>query len=112
MEERAGQTEHQHRLGGCLGAWPAPQPPGDSAQTPLTQRAFPAQRKSHLLMTFGVKTFKRSANNPNYKDKFESWTWRKDLWLPDGRGREREESGAWAYQTQLRITDLQGDPAE
>ena len=36
---------------------------------------------------------------------------RRDLWLPDGRGREREESGAWAYQTQLRI-DLKGDPAE
>jgi len=35
----------------------------------------------------------------------------KDLWLPDGRGREWEGSGAWAYQTQLRI-DLQGDPAE
>jgi len=31
------------------------------------------------------------------------------LWLSDGRGREWEESGAWAYQTQLRI-DLQGDP--
>ena len=28
-----------------------------------------------------------------------------------GRGREWEGSGAWAYQTQLRI-DLQGDPAE
>ena len=26
-------------------------------------------------------------------------------------GREWEGSGAWAYQTQLRI-DLQGDPAE
>ena len=38
-------------------------------------------------------------------------TWRKDLWLPDGRGREWEGSGAWAYQTQPRI-DLQGDPAE
>ena len=35
----------------------------------------------------------------------------KDLWLPDGRGLEWEGSGAWAYQTQLRI-DLQGDPAE
>ena len=33
------------------------------------------------------------------------------LWLPDGRGREWEGSGAWAYQTQPRI-DLQGDPAE
>jgi hypothetical protein len=33
------------------------------------------------------------------------------LWLPDGRGREWEGSGAWAYQTQLRI-DVQGDPAE
>ena len=30
---------------------------------------------------------------------------------PDGRGREWEGSGAWAYQTQPRI-DLQGDPAE
>jgi len=40
-----------------------------------------------------------------------AWTWRRDLWLPDGRGREWEGSGAWAYQTQLR-TDLQGDPAE
>ena len=28
-----------------------------------------------------------------------------------GEGREWEGSGAWAYQTQLRI-DLQGDPAE
>ena len=28
-----------------------------------------------------------------------------------GRGREWEGSGAWGYQTQLRI-DLQGDPAE
>jgi len=28
-----------------------------------------------------------------------------------GSGRDWEESGAWAYQTQLRI-DLQGDPAE
>ena len=36
---------------------------------------------------------------------------RRDLWLPDGRGREWEGLGAWAYQTQLRI-DLQGDPAE
>ena len=34
-----------------------------------------------------------------------------DLWLPDGRGREWEGSGAWAYQTQLRI-DVQGDLAE
>ena len=41
----------------------------------------------------------------------KSWTWRRDLWLPDGRGREWEGSGAWAYQTQPRI-DLQGDPAE
>ena len=40
-----------------------------------------------------------------------SWTWRRDLWLPDGRGREWEGWGAWAYQTQRRI-DLQGDPAE
>ena len=30
---------------------------------------------------------------------------------PDGWGREWEGSGAWAYQTQVRI-DLQGDPAE
>ena len=37
--------------------------------------------------------------------------WRIDLWLPDGRGREWEGSGAWGYQIQLRI-DLQGDPAE
>ena len=37
------------------------------------------------------------------------WTWRTDLWLPDGR--EWEGLGAWGYQTQLRIT-LQGDPAE
>ena len=36
---------------------------------------------------------------------------RKDLWRPDGWGREGEGSGAWAYQIQLRI-DLQGDPAE
>jgi len=35
----------------------------------------------------------------------------RDLWLPDGRGREWEGSGAWAYQSQPRI-DLQGDPAE
>ena len=36
-----------------------------------------------------------------------------DLWLPDGRGREREweGSGAWGYQIQLGI-DLQGDPTE
>ena len=34
-----------------------------------------------------------------------------DLWLPDGRGREWEGSGAWGYQIHLRI-DLQGDPAE
>ena len=33
------------------------------------------------------------------------------MWLPDGRGTEWEGSGAWAYQTQLRI-DFQGDPAE
>ena len=31
--------------------------------------------------------------------------------VADGRRREWEGSGAWAYQTQLRI-DLQGDPAE
>jgi len=31
--------------------------------------------------------------------------------LPVGRGKEWEGSGAWAYQTELRI-DLQGDPAE
>ena len=41
----------------------------------------------------------------------ESWTWRKDLWLPDGREKEWEGPGAWSYQTQLRI-GLQGDPAE
>ena len=34
-----------------------------------------------------------------------------DLWMPNGRRREWEGSGAWAYQTQFRI-DLQGDPAE
>jgi len=33
------------------------------------------------------------------------------LWLPDGRRREWEGLGAWAYQTQLRI-DRKGDPAE
>ena len=33
------------------------------------------------------------------------------MWLPDGRGREWEGSGAWGYQIQLRI-DLQEDPAE
>ena len=33
------------------------------------------------------------------------------LWLPDGRGREWEGSGAWASQSQPRI-DLPGDPAE
>ena len=43
--------------------------------------------------------------------KRKSWTWKTDLWLPDGRGREWEGSGAWDYQTQFRI-DLQGDPAE
>ena len=31
--------------------------------------------------------------------------------LLDARGGEGEGSGAWAYQTQLRI-DLQGGPAE
>ena len=31
--------------------------------------------------------------------------------MPDGRGREWEGSGAWAYQTQPRIY-LQEDPAE
>ena len=34
-----------------------------------------------------------------------------DLWLPQGRGREWEESGAWGYQIQLG-KDLQWDPAE
>ena len=47
----------------------------------------------------------------NIPQKWKTWTWRRDLWLPDGRGREWEGSGAWAYQTQPRI-DLQGDPAE
>ena len=43
--------------------------------------------------------------------KRKSGTWKIDLWLPDGRGKEWEGSGAWGYQIQLRI-DLQGDPAE
>jgi len=47
----------------------------------------------------------------NISSERKSWTWRKDLWLPEGREREWEGSGAWAYQTQPRI-DLQGDPAE
>ena len=46
-----------------------------------------------------------------FSKKRKSWTWRIDLWLPDGRGREWEGSGAWAYQTQLRV-ELQADPAE
>ena len=43
--------------------------------------------------------------------KRKSWTWRIDLWLPDGKGREWKGSGAGGYQIQLRI-DFQGDPAE
>ena len=52
-----------------------------------------------------------STNEHLLRKENQSWTWRRDLWLPDGRGREWEGSRAWAYQTQLRI-DLQGDPAE
>ena len=33
-----------------------------------------------------------------FPQKRKSWTWRIDLWLPDGRGREWEGSGAWGYQ--------------
>ena len=47
----------------------------------------------------------------NISSEKKSWTWRRDLWLPDGRGREWEGSGAWAYQSQRRV-DLQRDPAE
>ena len=52
-----------------------------------------------------------STNEHLLRKENQSWTWRRDLWLPDGRGREWEGSGAWAYQTQPRI-DSQGDPAE
>jgi len=52
-----------------------------------------------------------STNEHLLRKENQSWTWRRDLWLPDGRGREWEGSGAWAYQSQRRI-DLQGDPAE
>ena len=62
------------------------------------------KQKQKQIMTITIK-------NLVSPQKRKSWTWRKDLCLPDGRGREWEGSGAWSYQTQLRI-DLQGDPAE
>jgi len=52
-----------------------------------------------------------SSTNEHLHREKKSWTWKINLWLPDGRGREWEGSGAWAYQTQLRI-DLPGDLAK
>ena len=57
------------------------------------------------------QTEKNFTAKETLKKSIVSWTWRRNLWLPDGRGREWEGSGAWVYQTQPRI-DLQGDPAE
>ena len=32
-------------------------------------------------------------NEPFYRKETNSWTWRTDLWLPRGRGMERESDG-------------------
>ena len=67
------------------------------------------QRKIPYDITYNWNLI--SSTNEHLLRKENLWTWRRDLWLPDGRGREWEGSGVWTYQTQLRI-DLQGDPAE
>ena len=41
------------------------------------------------------KTLIYSTNEPIYRKETNSWTWRTDLWLPRGRGREWDGLGVW-----------------
>ena len=36
-------------------------------------------------------------NEPIYRKATNSWTWRTDLWLPRGTGREYDELGVWGW---------------
>src|SRR6476646_1714459 len=76
----------------------------------LSEMSQKGQRQIPYDITYNWNLIS-STNEHLLRKENQSWTWRRDLWLPDGRGREWEGSGAWASQTQLRI-DLQGDPTE
>ena len=48
-----------------------------------------------------------------FPQKRKSWTWRVDLWLPGGKGREWDGWGAWGYQMQTLAFGMnrEWDPA-
>ena len=48
--------------------------------------------KYRIYITY-IWTLIYSTNEPIYKKETNSWTWRTDLWLPKGRGREWDRLG-------------------
>ena len=72
-----------------------------------------SQKEKHKYHMYHLYLESNIWHKWTFPQKRKSQTWRIDLWLPRGRGREWEGLGAWGYQMQTIAlgTDLQWDPA-
>ena len=52
------------------------------------------RKRHHMIFTY-IWNLIHGTNEPFYRKETNSWTWRTDLWLPRGKGREWDGPGVW-----------------
>ena len=58
----------------------------------LSEVSHKEKDKYHMISLYLESHIRRNGNFPK---KRKSWTWRIDLWLPRGKGREWDGLGTW-----------------
>ena len=66
----------------------------------ILSEAGQKEKDKYYIVSY-MWNLKCGTNEPIYKTETDSQTWRADLWLPSGRGREKDEPGVLGGRCKL-----------